>query len=82
MDQSCPRKRPWVFWRATSSLSFQALAEIFDAVEQFYNKFYFRPKYIARSIMKMVADGNERRKLLREGRQYLDYMRKRKGAQG
>ncbi len=56
--------------------------EIFDAVELFYNKFYFRPRYIMRSIMKMMADGNERRKLLREGRQYLDYMRKRKSAQG
>jgi hopanoid biosynthesis associated radical SAM protein HpnJ len=56
--------------------------EIFDAVELFYKKFYFRPKYIARSIMKMVVDGNERRKLLREGKQYMEYMRKRKQAQG
>lgn len=55
--------------------------EIFAAVELFYNKFYFRPKYIARSIMKMVVDGNERRKLLKEGKQYLEYMRKRKQAQ-
>jgi hopanoid biosynthesis associated radical SAM protein HpnJ len=52
--------------------------EIFAAVEQFYNKFYFRPKYIARSIGKMLIDGEERRKLLKEGKQYLDYMRKRK----
>ena len=56
--------------------------EIFDAVELFYKKFYFRPKYIARSIMKMVVDGNERKKLLREGKQYMEYMRKRKQAQG
>lgn len=54
--------------------------EIFDAVELFYNKFYFRPKYIARSIMKMITDGEERRKLLKEGKQYLEYMRKRKQA--
>jgi hopanoid biosynthesis associated radical SAM protein HpnJ len=54
--------------------------EIFDAVELFYNKFYFRPKYIARSVMKMVVDGEERKKLLKEGKQYLDYMRKRKQA--
>lgn len=52
--------------------------EIFDAVELFYNKFYFRPKYIARSIMKMAVNGEERKKLLKEGKQYLDYMRKRK----
>ncbi|HEX9022308.1 MAG TPA: hopanoid biosynthesis associated radical SAM protein HpnJ [Geobacteraceae bacterium] len=56
--------------------------EIFDAVELFYNKFYFRPRYIANSIMKMVMSGQERRKLLKEGRQYLEYMRKRKRAQG
>ena len=54
--------------------------EIFDAVELFYNKFYFRPKYIARSIMRMLTNGEERRKLLKEGKQYLAYMRKRKQA--
>ena len=53
-------------------------AEIFKAVEEFYNKFYFRPKYILRSIGKMIVDGEERRKLLKEGKQYLQYMRKRK----
>src|SRR6185369_310837 len=52
--------------------------EIFDAVELFYKKFYFRPKYIARSIFKMMVDSKERKKLLKEGAQYLDYMRKRK----
>ena len=53
-------------------------AEIFKAVEEFYNKFYVRPKYILRSIGKMIVDGEERRKLLKEGKQYLQYMRKRK----
>ncbi|OGU15981.1 MAG: hopanoid biosynthesis associated radical SAM protein HpnJ [Geobacteraceae bacterium GWC2_53_11] len=52
--------------------------EIFNSVEEFYNKFYFRPKYIARSIGRMIMDGDERRKLLKEGKQYLEYMRKRK----
>ncbi len=55
--------------------------EIFDSVEEFYNKFYFRPKYIARSVLKMITDGEERRKLLKEGKQYLEYMKKRKQAQ-
>jgi hopanoid biosynthesis associated radical SAM protein HpnJ len=54
--------------------------EIFDAVELFYNKFYFRPRFIARSIMRMLVNGEERRKLLKEGKQYLAYMRKRKHA--
>ena len=54
--------------------------EIFDAVEQFYNKFYFRPRYIARSIFSTLVDSQVRRKLLKEGAQYLSYMRKRKQA--
>ncbi|MBJ6801729.1 hopanoid biosynthesis associated radical SAM protein HpnJ [Geomonas propionica] len=54
--------------------------EIFDAVELFYNKFYFRPRYIARSIFSMLVDSQMRRKLLKEGAQYLSYMRKRKQA--
>lgn len=56
--------------------------EIFNSVEEFYNKFYFRPRYIARSIGRMIIDGDERRKLLKEGKQYLEYMRKRKAAAG
>jgi hopanoid biosynthesis associated radical SAM protein HpnJ len=53
-------------------------AEIFNSVEEFYNKFYFRPKYILRSIGRMIVNGDERRKLLKDGKQYLAYMRKRK----
>lgn len=53
-------------------------AEIFDSVEEFYNRFYFRPRFIARSIFRMITDGQERKKLLKEGAQYLDYMKKRK----
>jgi len=52
--------------------------EIFDGVELFYKKFYFRPKYIARSIFRMMIDSKERKKLLKEGAQYFEYMRKRK----
>jgi hopanoid biosynthesis associated radical SAM protein HpnJ len=54
--------------------------EIFKAVEQFYSKFYFRPRYILRCIGRMIVDGDERRKLLKEGKQYFEYMRKRKQA--
>ena len=52
--------------------------EIFDAVELFYNKFYFRPRYIARSIFSMLVNSEVRKKLLKEGAQYLAYMKKRK----
>lgn len=54
--------------------------EIFDAVQLFYNKFYFRPRYIARSIYSMLVDSAQRKKLLKEGAQYLSYMKKRKQA--
>ncbi|MDD2855309.1 MAG: radical SAM protein, partial [Desulfuromonadaceae bacterium] len=54
--------------------------EIFNSVEEFYSKFYFRPKYIARSIGRMIVDSDERTKLLKEGKQYLQYMRKRKAS--
>ncbi len=53
-------------------------AEIYASVEEFYDKFYFRPKYILRSIGRMLVDGQERKKLLKEGRQYLAYMKKRR----
>jgi hopanoid biosynthesis associated radical SAM protein HpnJ len=53
-------------------------AEIFNSVEEFYDKFYFRPKFIIRSIGRMIVDSAERKKLLKEGKQYLAYMRKRK----
>jgi radical SAM superfamily enzyme YgiQ (UPF0313 family) len=52
--------------------------EIFDGVELFYKKFYFRPRYIARSIFSMLIDSEVRKKLLKEGAQYLEYMKKRK----
>jgi hopanoid biosynthesis associated radical SAM protein HpnJ len=64
--------------KCTVSYPGYSSTEIFNSVEAFYNKFYFRPRYIARSIGRMIVDGDERRKLLKEGKQYLEYMRKRK----
>jgi hopanoid biosynthesis associated radical SAM protein HpnJ len=52
--------------------------EIFDSVETFYSKFYFRPRYIARSVLKMITSSEVRRRLLKEGAQYRAYMKKRK----
>jgi hopanoid biosynthesis associated radical SAM protein HpnJ len=57
-------------------------AEIFNSVEEFYNKFYFRPKYILRSIGRMIVDSGERKKLLGEGKQYLAYMKRRRSSAG
>ncbi len=53
-------------------------SEIFNSVEEFYDKFYFRPRYIMRNIGKMLTDSGERKKLIKEGKQYLSYMRKRR----
>ena len=67
--------------KCTISYPHLSSAEIFSSVEEFYNKFYFRPKYILRSIGRMIVDSGVRKKLLKEGKQYLSYMRKRRGSQ-
>jgi hopanoid biosynthesis associated radical SAM protein HpnJ len=55
-----------------------AAAEIFRAVPQFYRRFYFRPRYMARALGVMVRDPAERKRLLREGRQFLSFMFRRR----
>jgi radical SAM superfamily enzyme YgiQ (UPF0313 family) len=50
---------------------------IFEGVERFYRKFYFRPRYIARQVGRMIVDRSERRRLLSEGRQFLRFLRER-----
>jgi len=50
---------------------------IFEGVERFYRKFYFRPSYIARQVGRMIVDRSERRRLLSEGRQFLRFLRER-----
>ncbi|MBI3272543.1 MAG: hopanoid biosynthesis associated radical SAM protein HpnJ [Planctomycetes bacterium] len=52
--------------------------EIFEAMEKFYNKFYFRPQFIARTVKKMIFDPEERRRRLKEGYDFLKFMSKRK----
>jgi radical SAM superfamily enzyme YgiQ (UPF0313 family) len=55
-----------------------AAAEIFQAVPRFYRRFYFRPRYMARALKVMVRDREERRRLLKEGRQFLSFMLRRR----
>ncbi|MBI5629456.1 MAG: hopanoid biosynthesis associated radical SAM protein HpnJ [Elusimicrobia bacterium] len=50
-------------------------AEITAGVKRFYTKFYARPKPIARMLAGMIKDPLERRRRLREGREFLDYLR-------
>jgi radical SAM superfamily enzyme YgiQ (UPF0313 family) len=57
-----------------------AAAEIFKAVPRFYRRFYFRPRYMARAMGVMLKDPQERKRLLREGREFLSFMfRRRQG---
>ena len=55
-----------------------AAAEIFAAVPKFYRRFYFRPSYMARAALVMMRDPVERRRLLKEGRQFLSFMFRRR----
>ena len=55
-----------------------AAAEIFRAVPRFYRRFYFRPRYMARAAKVMLRDPEERRRLLREGREFLQFMFRRR----
>jgi len=53
-------------------------AELVDWVERFYGEYFFRPKVVWRIVRKAVFDGAERRRLLKEAREYLALRSKRK----
>jgi hopanoid biosynthesis associated radical SAM protein HpnJ len=55
-----------------------AAAEIFQAVPKFYRRFYFRPRYMARAAKVMLKDPEERRRLLKEGREFLQFIFRRR----
>jgi len=52
--------------------------DIFKAVETFYRRYYFRPRYIWKSIKKMASSREEAKRLLGEGVQFIGSMRKRR----
>jgi hopanoid biosynthesis associated radical SAM protein HpnJ len=52
--------------------------EIFDAVERFYRKYYFRPRYFLKAVKKMARSADERKRMLREAGEFLSTMRKRR----
>ncbi len=56
-------------------------AEIEQAVSRFYFRFYARPKPILRILAGMLKDPNERRRRLREGKEFFQYLGNRKTAQ-
>ena len=53
-------------------------AELVDWVERFYGEYYFRPRVIWRVVRKAIFDGDERRRLHKEAREYLALRAKRK----
>jgi len=62
-----------------SALSYPHLlsTEISRGTEEFYRRFYFRPRKIFAIAKEMAADGNVRRRRLREGREFLQFLRAR-----
>lgn len=53
--------------------------EILKAVEDLYARYYFRPRIIFRIVRRALFDGNERRRLRQEGKEFLRLRAKRKG---
>jgi hopanoid biosynthesis associated radical SAM protein HpnJ len=64
----------------TAALSYPNLnrTEIFDSVETFYKKFYFRAPKIAEMSAEMLRDSEMLRRRLREGAEFVRFMRRRR----
>ncbi len=64
----------------TSTLHYDNMsaAEIEDAVERMYRRFYFRPGPIARIVAEMITDRQMIVRRLREGGEFFDYLNERK----
>ena len=45
--------------------------EVLEAVHQFYDEYYFRPKAVYRIVRKAIFDGDERRRLYKEAKSFL-----------
>ena len=48
--------------------------DILSSVDRFYKSFYFRPKVMARIGKQMLQDSEERRRRLREGKEFLNFL--------
>ncbi len=53
-------------------------ADLVEAVERFYGRYYFRPRVVWRIARKAIGNPAERRRLLKEAREYLALRAKRK----
>lgn len=52
--------------------------EIFNGVEEFYKKFYFRPKKILAILKEMFSDFEMMKRRLREGKEFFQFLHDRK----
>jgi hypothetical protein len=52
--------------------------ELVEWVERFYGEYFFRPRVIWRIVRKAIFNGDERRRLTKEAREYLALRTKRK----
>ena len=52
--------------------------ELVDWVERFYGEYFFRPRVIWRIVRKAIFNGDERRRLTKEAREYMALRSKRK----
>src|SRR6476620_6408167 len=52
--------------------------DILSAVHRFYDEYYFRPKAAWRIVRKAIFDGDERKRLYKEAREYMNLRTKRK----
>ncbi|MFQ5957396.1 MAG: hopanoid biosynthesis associated radical SAM protein HpnJ [Candidatus Brocadiales bacterium] len=52
--------------------------EIYSAVERFYKKFYYRPRFIGKTLMKMLFNKQERKRILKEGEEFKEFLSRRK----
>jgi hopanoid biosynthesis associated radical SAM protein HpnJ len=68
----------------TAALEYNSLPreEIFAAVEKFYRAYYFRPRPIARIVKTMLTDWQVMKRRLREGAEFLRFLRLRSTEQG
>ena len=64
--------------KCTVSYPEASAEEIFKAVETFYRRYYFTPRYIWKSVKKMATSREEAKRLLGEGVQFIGSMAKRR----
>jgi len=53
-------------------------AELMDWVERFYSEYYFRPKVVWRMVRKVIFNSHDRKRLMKEAREYMSLRRRRK----